>query len=188
MSFVPHGPARKEEPPALSSNTTRAPMSALAFEASVHYPDETVSNTTRVSMSALAPPTTSARSVEPALLNPDTVVLFFGNDWFAENRTSSHHIARQLAKRFQVYYVECPGWRAPRGSGRDLKKVFVKLWRFLKGTRTVEGGMRLRTLFQIPFHGRRGPLAEPPNYCRLGWMKWRNGSDRSRGSRSTCHS
>ena len=59
-------------------------------------------------------------------------MLFFGNDWFAENRTSSHQIARQLAQRFRVYYVECPGWRVPRGSGRDLKKVFVKLWRFLK--------------------------------------------------------
>ena len=25
-------------------------------------------------------------------------ILFFGNDWFAENRTSSHQIARWLAK------------------------------------------------------------------------------------------
>jgi glycosyltransferase involved in cell wall biosynthesis len=82
------------------------------------------------------------------------VFLYFGNDWFAENRTSSHQLARQLARRHTVYYVECPGWRAPRGSARDLKKVFVKLWRFLRGTREVEGhpGLRLRTLFQVPFH------------------------------------
>lgn len=85
-------------------------------------------------------------------LRPDTPVLFFGNDWAAENRTSSHQLARQLAQRFRVFYVECPGWRAPRGSGRDLKKVFVKLWRFLRGTRTTDGGMKLRTLFQLPFH------------------------------------
>ncbi len=88
----------------------------------------------------------------PRDLGPDTAVLFFGNDWTAENRTSSHQLARQLARRFRLFYVECPGWRAPRGSGRDLKKVFVKLWRFLRGTRTLDDGVKLRTLFQLPFH------------------------------------
>ena len=85
-------------------------------------------------------------------LGPDTVILFFGNDWFAENRTSSHQLARQLARRFRVLYFECPGWRAPRGSGRDLKKILVKLWRFASGARTVDHGIRLKTLVQIPFH------------------------------------
>jgi len=28
----------------------------------------------------------------------DYSVVYFGNDWFAENRTSSHHIARRLGK------------------------------------------------------------------------------------------
>src|SRR5690349_3732048 len=84
--------------------------------------------------------------------NREQVILYFGNDWWAENRTSSHHLARQLARRFRVYYVECPGWRAPRGSGRDLKKMFVKLWRFLRGTRPVSDRLKVRTLFQIPLH------------------------------------
>ena len=104
-------------------------------------------------------------------------ILFFGNDWFAENRTSSHQIARQLAKQFRVFYIECPGWRAPRGSGRDLKKVFVKLWRFLRGTRTTDEGLRLRTLFQIPFH--RFAAVRWLNRRLIGatlaWMKWRHG-------------
>ena len=104
-------------------------------------------------------------------------ILFFGNDWFAENRTSSHQIARQLAKQFRVFYIECPGWRAPRGSGRDLKKVFVKLWRFLRGTRTTDEGLRLRTLFQIPFH--RFAAVRWLNRRMIGatlaWMKWRHG-------------
>ena len=60
-------------------------------------------------------------------------ILFFGNDWAAENRTSSHHIARWLAKGHRVYYIECPGLRAPKTSGRDLKKLFAKLWRGLRG-------------------------------------------------------
>jgi glycosyltransferase involved in cell wall biosynthesis len=113
----------------------------------------------------------------PADLGPETVVMFFGNDWFAENRTSSHQLARQLAKRFRVFYIECPGWRAPRGSGRDLKKVFVKLWRFVRGTRSTEDGLKLRTLFQVPFH--RFATVRWLNRriikTTLGWMKWRHG-------------
>src|SRR5262245_61504229 len=113
----------------------------------------------------------------PAALGPDTVVVYFGNDWFAENRTSSHQLARQLAKRLRVFYVECPGWRAPRGSGRDLKKVFVKLGRFLRGTRTVEDGIRLRTLFQFPFHRFAAVrwLNRRIIKTTLAWMKWRHG-------------
>ena len=29
-------------------------------------------------------------------------ILYFGNDWFADDRTSSHHVARQLARRTKV--------------------------------------------------------------------------------------
>jgi glycosyltransferase involved in cell wall biosynthesis len=80
------------------------------------------------------------------------VFLYFGNNWFAENRTSSHQIARELAKRHKVYYFECPGLRAPGGSRRDLKKVFAKLWSFFRGPRAVEGGITVRTLLQLPLH------------------------------------
>ena len=83
---------------------------------------------------------------------PELCILYFGNDWFAENRTSSHHIARWLAKRFRVYYIECPGLRAPKGSGRDLKKIWAKLGWFLRGARTVAEGLKVRTLVQIPLH------------------------------------
>jgi glycosyltransferase involved in cell wall biosynthesis len=122
-----------------------------------------------------APP--AAPTTGDNVLGPDTVVLYFGNDWFAENRTSSHQLARQLAQRFRVFYVECPGWRAPRGSGRDLKKVFVKLWRFLRGTRTTDEGLRLRTLFQIPFHRFSAVrwLNRRIIKTTLAWMKLRHG-------------
>ena len=124
-------------------------------------------------MNALAP----SPSAPPADLEPNTVVLFFGNDWFAENRTSSHHLARQLAKRYKVFYIECPGMRAPRGSGRDIKKAFSKVWKFLRGTRKVEENIHLRTLFQIPFHRYRAVrwLNRRIICATLGWMKLRYG-------------
>jgi glycosyltransferase involved in cell wall biosynthesis len=104
-------------------------------------------------------------------------ILYFGNDWFAENRTSSHHIARWLAKRHQVYYVECPGLRAPKSSGRDLKKIFTKLWRCLRGAKRVEQGIKVRTLLQLPFH--RFAFVRWLNRilisATLRWMMWREG-------------
>jgi glycosyltransferase involved in cell wall biosynthesis len=79
-------------------------------------------------------------------------ILFFGNDWFAENRTSSHQIARWLAGRYRVYYIECPGLRAPKSSGRDLKKIWSKLVRSCRGPRRADEGLSVRTLLQVPLH------------------------------------
>ena len=56
-------------------------------------------------------------------------VVYFGNDWFAENRTSSHHVATRLAENMPVLYVDSPGMRAPQASGRDFRRVFRKLRR-----------------------------------------------------------
>jgi glycosyltransferase involved in cell wall biosynthesis len=109
--------------------------------------------------------------------SPKPVILYFGNDWWAENRTSSHHLARQLSRRFRVYYIECPGWRAPRGSGRDLKKMVVKLWRFVRGTRTVNDRLKVRTLFQVPLHrfGLVRALNRLTVKATLRWLMWREG-------------
>jgi Glycosyl transferases group 1 len=79
-------------------------------------------------------------------------ILYFGNDWFAENRTSSHHIARRLAREHLVYYVECPGLRAPKTSGRDLKKIWSKVVRFAQGPRDAGDNVKVVTLLQIPLH------------------------------------
>jgi glycosyltransferase involved in cell wall biosynthesis len=79
-------------------------------------------------------------------------ILYFSNDWNAENRTSSHHIARRLARQHEVYYIECPGMRKPRRSGRDMRRVLQKMWRSLRGAREVLPGLKVRTLLQIPLH------------------------------------
>jgi len=80
-------------------------------------------------------------------------ILYFGNDWMAENRTSSHHVARWLAKRYRVIYVESPGLRAPKGTGRDIKKLLSKVGLALRGPRPTPEGLEVQTLLQIPFHG-----------------------------------
>jgi glycosyltransferase involved in cell wall biosynthesis len=105
-------------------------------------------------------------------------ILYFGNDWEAENRTSSHHVARWLAKRYRVVYVECPGMRPPRASGRDLKRIFRKVRLALAGPRPQPEGLSVQTLLQIPLH--RFALVRALNRLLIVlWMRfllWRLGA------------
>jgi len=103
-------------------------------------------------------------------------ILYFGNDWDAENRTSSHHIARLLSIYYDIYYIECPGLRAPQVGGRDLRKIFQKVWRSLRGSRAVMPSVKVNTILQIPYH--RFPIVRWLNAkiirWTMYWMMWRN--------------
>lgn len=79
-------------------------------------------------------------------------IAYFGNDWFADNRTSSHHVARELARSTRLLYVESPGLRPPQATARDVRRLVTKLARTF---RRHQAGERLtvRTLPQLPLHG-----------------------------------
>jgi glycosyltransferase involved in cell wall biosynthesis len=102
-------------------------------------------------------------------------ILYFGNDWSADNRTSSHHIARWLARQHRVYYIECPGLRAPKRTGRDARKLWSKFWQFLRGVRATPEGVKVQTLLQLPFH--RYALVRRFNRhfiaATIRWLMWR---------------
>lgn len=78
-------------------------------------------------------------------------VVYFGNDWFAENRTSSHHVATRLAAHMPVLYVDSPGMRAPQASGRDLRRAFRKLREALRAPQRVDTNFWHCTVPQLPF-------------------------------------
>ena len=78
-------------------------------------------------------------------------IIYFGNDWFAENRTSSHHIAEQLAKRTRVLYVDAPGLRPPKANARDLRKICRKLLSLGRRPRCVGDRLWQISVPQIPF-------------------------------------
>jgi glycosyltransferase involved in cell wall biosynthesis len=85
----------------------------------------------------------------------DLGIVYFGNDWFAENRTSSHHIAVQLARLAPVLYVDSPGLRAPAATGRDFRKLMRKALSSLDGARRIRENLWHRTVPQLPY--RRWP-------------------------------
>ncbi len=92
-------------------------------------------------------------------------IIYFGNDWTAENRTSSHHVAEHLAKRTSVLYVDSPGLRAPKANGRDLKKICRKLLSVTRRPQRVGEHFWHICVPQIPFP--RRPLVRRINK-RLG--------------------
>ena len=98
----------------------------------------------------------------------DFSVVYFGNDWFAENRTSSHHIARRLGKMVPVLYIETPGSRGPQSSARDLRKIWRKLARALEPPQKVGETFYVATIPQIPF--RKLPLIDALNRWLGAWL------------------
>jgi glycosyltransferase involved in cell wall biosynthesis len=93
-------------------------------------------------------PTVRARSNPAGFSFP---IVYFGNDWFGENRTSSHHIARHLGERFPLLYVESPGLRAPKATGRDIRKIFLKLAKSRQPATQIGPRMWHLTIPQVPF-------------------------------------
>jgi len=98
----------------------------------------------------------------------DYSVVYFGNDWFAENRTSSHHIARRLGKLVPVLYIETPGSRSPQKSARDLRKLWRKLARALAPPQKVGEQFYVATIPQIPF--RKLPAIDRLNRWLGAWL------------------
>ena len=94
-------------------------------------------------------------------------IVYFGNDWHAENRTSSHHLATRLAQRMPVLYVDSPGMRAPGASSRDLGKAVRKLAAMLRRPVRVSEHMWQCTVPQLPF--RRIPGVEAFNRIFSRW-------------------
>jgi glycosyltransferase involved in cell wall biosynthesis len=86
-------------------------------------------------------------------------VVYFGNDWFAENRTSSHHIAKRMATKVNLLYVDSPGMRAPSGNKRDLRRIWVKLTQALRPPQRVEPGLWHCTVPQLPWRSLPGVAA-----------------------------
>ena len=80
-------------------------------------------------------------------------LIYFGNDWTAENRTSSHHIAERLAKRIPLLYVDSPGLRAPTASRRDMRKAIRKIVGAFRAPVSIGPRMWHISAPQIPFRG-----------------------------------
>ncbi len=96
----------------------------------------------------------------------DQQIVYIGNDWFADNRTSSHQIARLLAQHNRMLYVEAAGQRAPTASKRDLAKIVAKLKKAWAPPVRVADNVHVYSPLILPFHG--SALARRVNRFALG--------------------
>lgn len=83
-------------------------------------------------------------------------IVCFAKDW-SEDPTSCNHVLQQLAKHNKVLWINSISMRAPNlASGRDIKKIFRRVWDFLvgfiKGAQPVGDQMWLFNPFVLPFH------------------------------------
>ena len=86
-------------------------------------------------------------------------IVYFANDWAAENRTSSHHIAERLSRWQPLLYVSSPGMRAPKASGRDFRKIGRLLAALWRPPVRVREGLWCCTIPQLPFRRIPGVVA-----------------------------
>ncbi|MCI0452022.1 MAG: glycosyltransferase [Candidatus Latescibacteria bacterium] len=93
-------------------------------------------------------------------------IVYIGNDWFADNRTSSHQIARLLSRHNRLVYVEAAGQRAPTASKRDLAKIVSKLKKAWADPVRVADNVHVYSPLIVPFH--RFALARRINRIALG--------------------
>lgn len=85
------------------------------------------------------------------MLNGEDII-YVGNRWFGENKTSAHHIAEVLGERNRILYIEATGQRAPRASRRDLMQIFRLLGRLWKKPVRVDENFHVYAPLILPFH------------------------------------
>ena len=79
-----------------------------------------------------------------------TPIIAFSKDW-DDDRTSNHHILRQLARSRRVLWLNSVATRAPSlGSGRDMRRVGRKLREFVRGPVNVENDLWVFTPLVLP--------------------------------------
>jgi len=79
-------------------------------------------------------------------------IIYVGNDWRADNRTSSHQIARVLSTQNRLLYVEAAGQRAPKASRRDFGKIITKLGKAWSDPVEVQENVFVFSPLILPFH------------------------------------
>jgi len=117
-------------------------------------------------------------SKQPGLTGQNIVC--FAKDW-NEDPTSCNHVLHGLARNNRVLWVNSISNRAPKlGSARDLRKIFRRLFGFLKGATKVGDQMWLFTPFVLPFHHSRWAIMLNRIILRvtLSAVRWRIGMRR----------
>jgi glycosyltransferase involved in cell wall biosynthesis len=117
-----------------------------------------------------------AASPSPASV-PDTSrvlhgrdMLCFAHDWTGDP-LSKTHVMRSLSKDNRILWISSIGYRAPKASGRDFRRIFDKLKAFTEPVREVEPNLWVLNPLAIPAWG--SPAMYAVNRELLKLQVWR---------------
>ncbi len=79
-------------------------------------------------------------------------IICFAHDWGGDP-TSKTHIMRILSEKNRILWVNSIGMRRPTASGRDLRRLVMKLRRSLEGCSRVHGNLYTCNPLILPFPG-----------------------------------
>lgn len=82
-------------------------------------------------------------------------IVYISNDYRADNRTSSHHIAYRLGNDYKILHIEAGCTRTPRASKGDALKIFNKLKTFFSGLRQVNSNVKVGSVILPQFISNR---------------------------------
>jgi glycosyltransferase involved in cell wall biosynthesis len=80
------------------------------------------------------------------------ILYFSADDWGCGLTTSQTHIAKTLARKNRILYVNSLGLRKPQVSSKDIGRIFTKLSKFFKGIEPVQENIWVFTPIVLPFH------------------------------------
>jgi len=115
-------------------------------------------------------PADAADSAQTPVVPPGDCILFATADWDTPYWTNKQHMASHLARLgWRVLYVESVGLRTPQlSSGMDLGRIAKRLWRGLRGIRSVQPGIWVLSPLVLPFKHSH-PLVRAFNQGLLAW-------------------
>ena len=79
-------------------------------------------------------------------------IVYFANDYSADNKTSSHQNFKILSRYNRMLYVEAGGLRAPKSNIHDFKRILEKVSGWFKGPRRISENVFVFTLLLVPLH------------------------------------
>jgi glycosyltransferase involved in cell wall biosynthesis len=80
----------------------------------------------------------------------ESIIFFSSDDWGW--KTSKYQLSTRFAQNNCVLFVSSIGFRSPKVSSNDLKRMLSKLGSFFKGLRRIEKNLYVLTPIVIPFH------------------------------------
>lgn len=92
------------------------------------------------------------------MLTGENVIILSSDDWSSGLKTSKYHIARTLARRNRVLFVNSVGLRSPGASAGDVRRMWTKLRSFFEGAQRVPEGLYVYSPILWPFMRQADPV------------------------------